>query len=290
MSTVTRKNKTERRQNYEVAHASQIRNTSTNLPKAPAVDPDALTALADDANRCHAKVIDSCKTALVNAKQAGEALMKAKQQVVHGQFMDWVGDHFDGSHETANIYMRLAGVWNESLEDVFIKNPTLSIHQAIQSLRSFSNRKTDKFAPISYSQNKTADKETNLEIIDRTRSFLKTLISKKITETLNAQDAWDISNHLWDLAVERYDEDQPGFRVMVFCFKENHPFDTTGEVIPKKEGPLDCLRRNWLNASPLDRLKFSKWVERQSKYGRPTTTLSRRRSGRRGKEQGTESN
>lgn len=68
----------------------------------------SLRELATEANELHALCERSYETAVESALQAGRALLAAKEQVGHGEWMAWVEQHFAGSHRSANGYMRLA--------------------------------------------------------------------------------------------------------------------------------------------------------------------------------------
>jgi hypothetical protein len=44
---------------------------------------------------------------------AGKALNELKRRVGHGGWEDWLKSNFDGSEETATLYMRVAARWDE---------------------------------------------------------------------------------------------------------------------------------------------------------------------------------
>jgi hypothetical protein len=60
------------------------------------------------ANEHHRGVERSLGSALDHAIQSGEHLIAAKEQVSRGEWIAWVEKHFEGSLETAQVYMRLA--------------------------------------------------------------------------------------------------------------------------------------------------------------------------------------
>jgi hypothetical protein len=74
-------------------------------------EPDKSNSLTDLAARIyagHVAVQESLKLAVKCAMDTGDMLLEAKEQVGHGEWMDWLRDHCDMSQRTANLYMRLA--------------------------------------------------------------------------------------------------------------------------------------------------------------------------------------
>lgn len=60
------------------------------------------------ANREHALVREGVQSAVEHAILAGQALIAAKAQVAHGEWLPWLAANFDGSDDTAEIYMKVA--------------------------------------------------------------------------------------------------------------------------------------------------------------------------------------
>ncbi len=56
----------------------------------------------------HQAVIAATVSGLEHAMAAGDLLLKAKQQIEHGQWVDWVERHCKVSERSAQVYMRLA--------------------------------------------------------------------------------------------------------------------------------------------------------------------------------------
>lgn len=74
-----------------------------------------LKRLANEANQAHLEVqVAREKSRLLwaesvqHALRAGEALNEAKAQLEHGEWTPWLDEHFNASHRTANLYMRLS--------------------------------------------------------------------------------------------------------------------------------------------------------------------------------------
>lgn len=63
---------------------------------------------ADVANREHALARSAGESMIEHAIAAGEALMAAKRQVPHGEWLPWLEANFDGSVDMAERYMKVA--------------------------------------------------------------------------------------------------------------------------------------------------------------------------------------
>ena len=48
---------------------------------------------------------------LLHFRNSGEALLEAKQGCEHGEWLKWLSENFEGSHDTALNYMRIAQQW-----------------------------------------------------------------------------------------------------------------------------------------------------------------------------------
>lgn len=64
--------------------------------------------LATIANREHALAFEAGVSMIEHAIRAGEALIEAKAQLRHGEWLPWVADNFDASEDTAERYMNVA--------------------------------------------------------------------------------------------------------------------------------------------------------------------------------------
>lgn len=69
---------------------------------------DGLVALARRANEAHDAAEAAGRTSLEQARAAGEALLRAKEQLPHGRWLPWLAQHVAFSERTAQDYMRLA--------------------------------------------------------------------------------------------------------------------------------------------------------------------------------------
>jgi len=68
--------------------------------------------------------------ALSHAKLCGDALLEARAQVGHGEWLDWLAQNFLAEPQTGRVYMRIARRWGEVVE-----SGAVSISQAERWLR-----------------------------------------------------------------------------------------------------------------------------------------------------------
>jgi hypothetical protein len=90
------------------------------LPKpvrGPVVSDDELKGMTTEelvqlVNGGHMRFVGALRKALVNdARVVGAALLQLKARHQHGKWGDWLKKHFNGSSETARLYMRIAKNW-----------------------------------------------------------------------------------------------------------------------------------------------------------------------------------
>jgi hypothetical protein len=72
------------------------------------VDVGRLKTLAEKANREHSQAQGAAGQAVKHSIEAGGLLLKAKEEVGHGNFIKWIKENFEGSERVARKYMRLA--------------------------------------------------------------------------------------------------------------------------------------------------------------------------------------
>ena len=75
---------------------------------ATELTPSSLGALAAEINLLHDEAERHATTAVVYAARCGDRLLKAKAQVIHGQWLDWLAAHCKVERNQAAKYMRLA--------------------------------------------------------------------------------------------------------------------------------------------------------------------------------------
>lgn len=89
-----------------------------------------LPTLASVANRWHADAQDAHRGMVECAIHSGRALIEAKKLCRQGTWMAWVKDNFEGSHDLANKYMKLA----ENSERVMNSDRHTSLREALKAV------------------------------------------------------------------------------------------------------------------------------------------------------------
>lgn len=79
-----------------------------NTTIVPVID---LPFLAREINDAHRQVVFHGKSMLMEAKRAGEALIEAKKQCGHGNFIPWLTKELKLLERTARLYMQVAKKW-----------------------------------------------------------------------------------------------------------------------------------------------------------------------------------
>jgi hypothetical protein len=72
-----------------------------------------LAKLAARINAEHHQAETALRAGLQHAKNAGELLIKAKEQCRHGEWLPWLRANVEFSERTAQAYMRVAKRWEE---------------------------------------------------------------------------------------------------------------------------------------------------------------------------------
>jgi hypothetical protein len=93
------------------------------------------------ASHWHKEAQSAHRNMVEYAINSGTALLAAKDRCAASRkFMKWVADHFDGSHDTANLYMDLARN-SERVRKMLADDPQLSLRRAVKNLRADRKRK-----------------------------------------------------------------------------------------------------------------------------------------------------
>lgn len=71
----------------------------------------SLSALADQINEQHSQATRHATTAIEHARQAGELLSQAKQQIPHGDWLTWLASNCNVSPRQAQRYLKVANNW-----------------------------------------------------------------------------------------------------------------------------------------------------------------------------------
>lgn len=76
-----------------------------------------LTVLAHEINAAHLAAQQHAKKSVESAISAGEALLEAKDQLKHGEWLPWLRNNCKISERSARVYMRLAKHKDEVLKN-----------------------------------------------------------------------------------------------------------------------------------------------------------------------------
>lgn len=134
--------------------------------KAPAANKKSptLDRLAKQIRTEHQAAEEQMRGSLLHAKRAGELLIEAKAQVGHGKFMEWVVQHCQFSHATANGYMKIAREWDkiqqklDELKKRAESDPAKSEHVTNLTLRGALDVLREK--PQGWNTNTSGDQPT----------------------------------------------------------------------------------------------------------------------------------
>jgi N6-adenosine-specific RNA methylase IME4 len=110
----------------------------TEIVEAELVEGLSLPELASEANRFHSEAESKAQSAVESAWYAGQALIAAKAQCAHGQWLPWLEANFDGSEATAQRYMQLANA--ARVRDL---EPNTSLRGALAAIQKENNRRRD---------------------------------------------------------------------------------------------------------------------------------------------------
>lgn len=72
-----------------------------------------VSPILEDILIAHASCLEAGKKALLHAKKAGELLVKAKKNLLHGEWGTWVEQNLPFSIRTAQLYMKISKEWNK---------------------------------------------------------------------------------------------------------------------------------------------------------------------------------
>jgi hypothetical protein len=153
-----------------------------------------LKTLAQQANIHHHQVNKAWLGALDHAYQSGSLLIQAKKILKHGQWANWLERHFEGSYETAKVYIRIAKEWdNPRLVAARENEESLNSIKAV--LKMLRNPKTKKLSPeheMFEELDRIEDEEEVEEVRKEAQKKLKTKLSgMHPLEILILREIWD---------------------------------------------------------------------------------------------------
>ena len=114
----------------------------------------SLPSLATEINAKHSQTINSARTTLESAREAGELLIEAKSLVDHGQWGTWLSENCpDLSQRTANEYKQVANCW-EAIESKLAVTANLTIGSALSAIAKPKEQAepTAKLEPVASAQ------------------------------------------------------------------------------------------------------------------------------------------
>jgi hypothetical protein len=103
---------------------------------------DPLAELATRIKSLHAQVVDAGKNVVRKAIEAGLALIDAKRQVGHGNWLRWLKDNCELSDRTAEVYMTCARN-RQRLEAIIATAANMTLAAALREIKPTSDRAED---------------------------------------------------------------------------------------------------------------------------------------------------
>src|SRR5262249_10854 len=92
------------------SHRFSARSTTMSEVTAMKSNADPLADLATRIKSLHAQVLDAGKNVVRKAIEAGVALIEAKRQVGHGNWLRWLKENCELSERTAEVYMSVLAI------------------------------------------------------------------------------------------------------------------------------------------------------------------------------------
>jgi len=104
--------------------------------------------LLDIANASHERFVGCLRTGIKDqARVAGAALREMKERVPHGEWTPWLKENFDGSPQTARVYMQIARCWESIVEQGWHETATLEQLRHFLADQNPKNRKPEPGLP-----------------------------------------------------------------------------------------------------------------------------------------------
>jgi hypothetical protein len=103
---------------------------------------DPLADLATRIKTLHAQVLDAGKNVVRKAIEAGVALIEAKRQVGHGNWLRWLRENCDLSERTAEVYMECARN-RQKLEAKIAAAANMTLGQALREIKQKPDKDGD---------------------------------------------------------------------------------------------------------------------------------------------------
>jgi hypothetical protein len=117
---------------------SEAKSNVTDMKSA--VDP--LGELATRIKSLHSQIVDAGKNVIRKAIDAGNALIDAKRQVGHGNWLKWLKDNCELSDRTAEVYMTCARN-RPRLEAIIAGAANMTLAAALREIKPTQDRAVD---------------------------------------------------------------------------------------------------------------------------------------------------
>jgi hypothetical protein len=92
-----------------------------------------LNVIAEKLKRLHGEFLSLAGRSLSVARESGDLLIEAKDELKHGEWESWLETYFPGSSRTAEAYMRIASRW-DSIEAKAQTTADLTLDAALKLL------------------------------------------------------------------------------------------------------------------------------------------------------------
>jgi Protein of unknown function (DUF3102) len=117
-------------------------HTGVTMSNVADLKTDPLADLATRIKSLHAQVVDAGKNVVRKAIDAGLALIEAKRQVGHGQWLKWLKENCELSERTAEVYMECARN-RQRLEPIIAVAANMTLSQALRQIRPKPDKGND---------------------------------------------------------------------------------------------------------------------------------------------------
>ena len=119
-------------------HLSEVKSNVTDMKSAG----DPLADLVTRIKSLHSQVIENGKNVIRKAIDAGNALIDAKRQVGHGNWLKWLKENCELSDRTAEVYMTCARN-RQRLETIIAAAANMTLAQALREIKPSKPDKGD---------------------------------------------------------------------------------------------------------------------------------------------------
>lgn len=180
-------------------------------------DTEELKGLATEANHQHGLANEAFRSALKHARNAGVALRAAKEHCKHGEWKEWVAQHFQASYETAVIYMRIAREWDNRVKNWWKENSNISIRDVTKLLRD-SEGVRSSYRRRQRKRNPAAE-DTDQQYVEEIRKVLASELARQIILSMSSRELLDFHEGMEDVELRFTKTTEDGLRLTVGIFE-----------------------------------------------------------------------